>query len=124
MLAGILLAGAARGVFRDAGLDRGDVGDPRAELVADRKRRVDAGVDDAAARIALGPDADLGEVEALAEIVERLGAPGHAARERREEAAAAFQRRMVGGEARLPSSAAVMPFRAAWPACSGLVMVP
>ena len=95
----VLLAGAVGGVFGDAGLDRGNVGHARTELVAQRERGVDAGVDHAAAGIALGPEAALGQIEGAAEIVERLRLPFEPARKRAGEPAAAFDRRRVGGEA-------------------------
>src|SRR5206468_3867079 len=82
----ILRAGTVAGILRNPGLDAGDVADTRAELVADRERRVDAGVDYAAAGIALRLVADLDEIERLAEIVEWFAADRKPARKRREEA--------------------------------------
>src|SRR5207245_7516704 len=80
---GILLARAARGVLGNAGLDRRNVAraEPGAlQIRADFQRGVDRGVDHAAARIALGPEAALGEIEFLPEIGECLRLPGEPAR--------------------------------------------
>ena len=97
----------------------------RSEFVAQRERGVDAGVDHAAARIALGPEAALGEIEAAAEIVERLAA---AIRARAQSVLANPPRPSIAAglavKPRAPSCAARIALRAPCPTCSGLVMVP
>ena len=98
----ILLARAVGGIFRDAGLDGGDVGHARPELFAKLERGVDAGMDHAAAGIALGAETTLREIGCAAEIVERVGLPFEPAREGAREPAAAFDRRRICGEAARP----------------------
>src|SRR5260370_41638648 len=90
---GIAIADALRGVFGHAGLDRRDVGETAAEHVAQLERRFDRGMRKAAARIELWPEPALHQLEAAAEIVERIGFPIEAAQEGAEEAVAALDRR-------------------------------